>query len=211
MFKSLLIIIFTLYLGSCTSHSQSDHTSKPTLVKHTRELQKRRPDQWVFDQIKGQTIYFKNGKQFTTNLFNLHYIGQLNTENKDPYLIISGTNCNECDENLSVFIHFPSDGPMQSEAEQTRYNYPGNERDYMNGQLNFSARMFYGNCDPNNRSVVWLQKSLNDNAAFEYAIFKVEVVDDRLQESMKRIDLKTYKSFRPLCHELPGIDVTSEP
>jgi hypothetical protein len=52
-------------------------------------------------------------------------IGQLRTTKKAPYFILSGTTCTECDENISIYIHSPSDGAMKNEGEQRRFAYSG--------------------------------------------------------------------------------------
>lgn len=59
-----------------------------------------------------------DGSKFKTSLYGMKVIGQLRTTKKVPYFILSGTTCTGCDENVSIYIHSPSDGPMKNEAEQ---------------------------------------------------------------------------------------------
>ena len=64
---------------------------------------------------------------FKTTLYHLKVIGELTTVRKLPYYILSGIGCHECDANVSIYIHSPSNGPMKNEAEQKRFDYPGRE------------------------------------------------------------------------------------
>jgi hypothetical protein len=66
-----------------------------------------------------------DGSKFKTALYGMKVIGQLRTTKKAPYFILSGTTCTECDENISIYIHSPSDGAMKNEGEQRRFAYSG--------------------------------------------------------------------------------------
>jgi len=165
----------------------------------------------VFDKIVDQAIYFSNGKQFETNLYDLKYIGQLQTKNKVPYLILSGRTCQECDENISIYVYSPSDGQMKNESERQRYSYPGKEFNYSNNKLVFESRMFYGKCLSDDRdSVVWIQKELNNENKFEIKTFIIEVIEDKLKETIMDDNLLINDLIKN-CNELPGIDIVSEP
>jgi hypothetical protein len=167
---------------------------------------------WYLEKIIEKTLYFKNNKTFRTNLYDLHYIGQLKAKHKAPFLVLSGRSCKECDENLSIFIHSPSDGAMKNEANQIRYSYPGKEFDYATNSLIFESRMFYGNCVSNKEDcIVWVQKKINNNGLFENSILTVQVNNDELKESIENVDSLNLRRFLPKCKELTGIDVTSEP
>src|SRR5882672_8393421 len=74
-----------------------------------------------------------DGSKFKTSLYELKVIGQLKTEYKLPYHILSGRGCQECDEHTSIYIHSPSDGPMKGEAGEPRFTYPGRETNYEDG------------------------------------------------------------------------------
>ena len=212
-FSAITLIVL---IASCSRNSdKKDVKSKTSLqsqaVKKVDTV--TTPDSaWYFEKVVGQTLYFKNNKTFKTNLYDLHYIGQLKAKHKAPYMILSGRNCNECDENISIFIHSPSDGPMKNEAEQIKYRYPGKELDYATNKLIFESRMFYGDCMANtNDCIVWVQKKLNDKGVFENSTLTVEVNNDKLKESTESKDSLTLKKLFPKCKELPVINVTSEP
>jgi hypothetical protein len=212
---NFLEITLIVLMTSCSGNSDKKVKKKTSL--QTQAINRvdtvTIPDSaWYFEKVIGQTLYFKNNKTFKTNLFDLHYIGQLKAKHKAPYLILSGRNCNECDENISIFIHSPSDGPMKNEAEQITYSYPGKEFDYATNKLIFESRMFYGDCIVNtNECIVWVQKKLNDNGVFKNSTLTVEVNNDKLKESIESKDSITLKKLFLKCKELPGINVTSEP
>jgi hypothetical protein len=67
------------------------------------------PSEWLFDKVDGSKLVFKDEQIFETNLFELAYIGQVSIDSKAPYLIFSGRDCNECDANISIYVHSPSD------------------------------------------------------------------------------------------------------
>jgi hypothetical protein len=209
-FNLVIVTIIALIIFSCNgnNHNNGKDTIKSGMVEtHTP------PDDntWIFDKVVDKTIYFKFNKKFTTNLYDLKYIGQLTTKNKAPFLILSGRGCDECDANISIYIHSPSDGPMKDESAQPRYGYPGKEIDYANGDLISESRMFYGDCLNNRNSVIWLQKTLMENGKFESSIFSAEIVDGKLKETSKVVDSLSLKNYIPKCKELPGTKFTSEP
>jgi hypothetical protein len=211
--KYINLIIITLIAFVLFSCNGSNSTNIKDTIKAPIVETLIQPDvnAWIFDKVVGQTIYFKFNKKFITNLYDLKYIGQLKTRNKAPYLLLSGRGCNECDANISIYIHSPSDGSMKDESIQPRYDYPGKEVDFANNSLISESRMFYGDCLNNNNNVVWLQKMPNDKGKFNYSVFSVEVIADKLKETSKTIDSLTLKNYAPKCKELQGINVTSEP
>jgi len=158
-----------------------------------------------------------DGSRFTTSLYGLKVVGQLRTSKKLPYFILSGRSCYECDENISIYIHSPSDGPMKNEAEQRRFLYPGRETDYRDGKPLYEARMFFGDCIPSQpNAVVWFQRQLGDDKKWHEGVFLVTVKDDSLTTQELRHDLPTLGNARDAvqkgnCHELAGVDRPSEP
>ena len=210
-FKSLLFLLFclTLLFISCTYFS-NDKSEK--IRKHSAANKHKA---WQFDKIVGQTIYFKNGKKYETKLYDLKYIGQLQTKHKAPYLILSGRGCDECDAGTSIYIQSPSDGPMKDEAGQTRYEYPGNERDFESNELLLKSHMYFtkGN-KPDANYVIWLSKRLLENNSWIDQFFIVTVKNDSLKETMKLgkdIPNDKLPALLKPCIELKGVDYTSEP
>ncbi len=66
-----------------------------------------------------------DGSKFQTNLYDMKVIGPLRTVHKLPYYVMSGVGCQECDANMSIYIHSPSDGPMEDEGSQPRFDLSG--------------------------------------------------------------------------------------
>ena len=171
--------------------------------------------EWIFDKVVKQSLIFKNGKSFETNLYELDYIGQVMTANKAPYLIFSGRHCDECDANISVYIHSPSDGPLTIDHGQNRYQYPGNERDFENDSLLYMSRAFYGQVLENKQGVIWYQKTLTEDNTWINDIFLVDITDGKKKEmTMKNLGqlrqtLDLMKNGK--CKAIKSMDFTSEP
>ncbi|MES2810384.1 MAG: hypothetical protein V4619_17250 [Bacteroidota bacterium] len=180
---TLFITIIVLFACACNSKKvdKNEVSNEQSVVSKDSSTDNA---SWVFERVVGRTVYFKYGKKFETTLYDLKYIGQLGARGKAPYLILSGRGCTECDANISIYIHSPSDGPMEEEAMQARSAYPGKERDYETDSLLFESRVFYGNCT-NTQSIVWLQKTYLENGTFESSIFSMSVVDNKLKETLK--------------------------
>ena len=208
--KKILIVLFSILFSLKTqlkSKSRDFASDKRSRLDTSYKSKK-----WNFTKIVGQTLYFSNGKKFKTNLFDLKYIGQLKTKAKAPYLILSGRSCNGCGANASIYVHSPSDGPMEEEARQVRYSYPGREFYYLDNTLVFESKMFYGSClKEKSDCVVWVQRELNEKKIFEMSILILEVENDTLKESYIKND--SYLTAKQLlnCIELEGIETTSEP
>ena len=162
-------------------------------------------------------VTLSDGSKFQTTLYDLKVIGKLSTKKKFPYYILSGVGCNGCDANTSIYIHSPSDGPMKNEGEQTRFSYPGSEKDYQNGQIVSKTRMFFGDClstYPN--AVVWFYRMLGDDKKWHDGVSVAEVKEDRLITTELQGELPKPKDTEVairtgLCHELPGIAAYTEP
>src|ERR1035437_1486831 len=157
-----------------------------------------------------------DGSKFKTTIYGMKVIGRLRTIKKLPYLILSGTTCTECDENISIYIHSPSDGPMKNEGKQLRLSYPGQEIDYQSGQVEYEGRMFYGDCLPAHpNAVVWFDRTLGDDEKWHHGVWVVEVKEDHLVTTELHGDLPELSDAQTAvrtgqCHELPGIRRNSE-
>jgi hypothetical protein len=158
-----------------------------------------------------------DGSKFKTTIYGMKVIGQLRTARKVPYFILSGTTCTECDENISIYIHSPSDGAMKNEAEQRRFAFPGRATDYLTGQPVYEAKMFFGNClatHPN--AVIWFERGIGDDKKWHSSVSVAEVKNDRLLVSELREQLPKLTDVQEVvrnrrCQELPGIDGPTEP
>lgn len=166
---------------------------------------------WVFDKIVDKTIYFSSGRQFNIDLYDMKYVGQLQTKNKSPYLILSGRDCYECDENISIYIYSPYSGLIKGKWVVNRYTYPGKEHDYEDNKILFESRMFYGSClKGRGDSIVWIRKEHNDKENFENSTYILEVANDDFKETILKNDSLLDEVIKN-CNELPGIDYFPEP
>jgi hypothetical protein len=188
------------------NHSSSNFVASKVLMIDTEVIESKL---WKVKKIYGKNIYFENGKILTTNLYNLRYIGQLPAIAKAPFLILAGKDCKECDENLSIYIQSPSDGPLKQKP--VRYSYPGTEYDYENKDVNIECRFFYGKLTNGRYGALWIQNEKNESGKYNKSVFKVELIKDVLKESTSNYDSSTVNLLIKSCKELPGIKTTSEP
>jgi hypothetical protein len=178
--------------------------------------QKNLPQSTVPDDVTG-VLTLSDGSKFATALYNMKIIGQLRTAKKIPYFILSGTTCTECDENISIYIHSPSDGPMKDEATQPRFSYPGREKDYETGKLVYDAKVFFGDClASRTNAVIWFEHWSGDDKKWHSSISVAEVKNDNLAvskldgASVKLSDVQAAVR-NGKCWEIPGVDRSSEP
>ena len=210
LFLTSSIIIPVLHAGA----QRQEVRSSPN--KPSRHSTRGNANQtWQFDKVRKDRIIFKDGKQFRTNLFGLKYIGRLPAKTKAPYLILAGTTCRDCDENLSIYLHSPSDGAMPPEERAPRYPYPGEVFHYETKELIYDSRFFY-NGPPSHREadVAWYQRELNDSSRWVTSIYTVKVLGDTLSESTVTDPGEIARLLRILTasyKELKGIEMTSEP
>ena len=163
------------------------------------------------------TVTFPDKSSFPTTLYNLRYLGQLQTKKKKPYLVLAGRGCFECDANTAIYIHSPSNGPMKGEAEQERYSYPGRYKDYMTGKLVDKIRAFLGVCIPGRREgVAWYMQRMDEKGKWQVGFFIAEVVNDEIQtqyllKPKEKLGETLQFVKQGICKELPGIDGSTEP
>jgi hypothetical protein len=126
--KLRFILLFEIVLLTKSGgHSKKINNSVAIIQKASNE--------WIFEKVAGSVLKFKNGKEFNTHLYDLNYIGMVPNGNKTPFLIFSGRDCDECDANISIYIHSPSNGHLKIENGENRYGFPGSERDFENKNI----------------------------------------------------------------------------
>lgn len=156
-------------------------------------------------------------KRYDTVVFSPRLHGQLKREHGEPYLVFSGLGCTECDINRSIYIHSPSDAPIENGERTARYSYPGRYFDVNSNALAERVRMFIGRCLPHAKEgVLWLMRRKEHSGAWETSYFVARVDGDQLfadyvsKESVPMNGLK--KSVAEgICKELPGRDFYNEP
>jgi hypothetical protein len=139
-------------------------------------------DTWTFSKSVGSTLIFKEGPKIVTDLFELEYLGQIDKDEKAPFLIYSGRDCDECDANIAIYFNSPRNGKLQVGAGQNAYGYPGKERDYLTDSLLYEARAFYGEVFKGVQGIVWFQKTLMEDGSFQPNIFLAKIVEDSIAD-----------------------------
>jgi hypothetical protein len=192
-----------------------DSTSKPMKTQLLEQQTDAKKLIWDFEKIEGNKLYFKNGEQLKTSLYELKYIGQVPNGNKAPFLILSGRDCDECDANISIYIFSPADGPLKVENGENSYSLPGTERDLEDKNILFKARAFYGLVLSNIKGVIWYQNQLMENGTWKKSIFLVNLNHpDKKEISMKdtgQLQETLNLLKQGLCKEIPGVAYNSEP
>ncbi len=209
----LICILFeVVLLTAFSTPDEKKHIAKSLIHQ---SAQTKNVDEWLFDKVDGKVLKFKNRKLFNTNLYNLKYIGQIANDNKAPFLVFSGQDCDECDANISIYIHSPSDGHLNIENGKNRYGFPGTERDIENNKPLLKSRAFYGQVLPGIKGVIWYQNQLMENNTWQKSIFLVNLNAGIKKETTSK-DIEKLKVTLQLlkqgsCKEIKGIEYSSEP
>lgn len=151
-----------------------------------------------------------NGKWYQTQLYNFKFIDSLKDRDGNIYFIMAGTDCTECDENISIYIRSPY-ATVENVNEQSRYSYPGKERDYETGKLISETRMFYGSCLDNSACVVWTQKYRDDKGKSTKDMFVLRPEKGSLVEMRIPYSDSILALLKKNCRELAGSEMSSEP
>ena len=171
--------------------------------------------EWIFDKVAAQTLQFKNGKSYSTDLYDLKYIGQIANNSKAPFLIFSGRECFECDANISIYIHSPANGHMNVQNGENRYTFPGTEKDFENNRIISRCHAFYGQVLPGVKGVIWYQEELTTKNTWQKSTFLVNLTNGTKKETKskgeEKLKLTQQLLAQGLCKEIKGIDITSEP
>ena len=211
MTRKIYILIAVLLLGCTTKNNEKASGQLPdtSLTKNQTQTV------WLFDKVVGSKLVFKDSKSFETNLFELKYIGQLEQEGHAPFFIFSGRDCDECDENISIYIHSPEQGQLAVANGQNRYQYPGTEKDYESDTIFYQARTFYGQVLENFKGVIWYQNQLLENGKRESSVFLSYIDNNSIKDTLfaGNGNLKQTISLmnKGLCIEIKGREYTSEP
>src|ERR1035437_3248128 len=204
--RRLTIILTAIILLSCGSKTNLKNRSNQSLDR--LKIGAQATNDWTFKKVEKSKLVFKNGKTFETNLYNLEYIGQFRAENKAPFLIFSGRECEDCDANISIYIHSPSDGKIVVAYGQNRYEYPGTEKDYQSDTVLLTSRAFYGQVLENVHGVIWYENELLENGKMGKDIFLRHLVNgslkDTIFEDKGEISETLNLMKKGLCKEIKG-------
>jgi hypothetical protein len=166
--------------------------------------------------VSDHILEWPDGRRFITTLFGVRVVGQLSATTKLPFLILSGRGCTECDADESIYIHSPSDGPMQNEGSQPRFSYPGRLSSYLDGSLLSRSRMFWGRClADRGPGIIWFQQEKQQDGTWKPSVYSAEIIGDNVKSDFQippppiQTTLGRVKSGA--CRELRGRNMTSEP
>lgn len=206
------LLCVLLLVSSCTTNTENKEARKIDIVKQARTKDN---NDWTFEKTFGSVLKFINEKEYNTNLFELKYIGQIQNGEKAPFLIFAGRECDECDANVSIYIHSPSNGLLNVENGENSYQYPGEERDFENDSLLYKSRAFYGQVLPNINGIIWYQNQLMENNSWQKSVFLIDVDQSGKIDSVLK-DFGQLKQTldllkKGLCTEIKGLKYTSEP
>jgi hypothetical protein len=211
--KSSFIALVLIILIDACNDSKVKHMSNSS-ADHTLGVN-RSAAKWAVSRINRSTIEFRNGEHVNTHLYEFKYLGQIENGDRAPFLIFSGRDCDECDENISIYIHSPSNGDLNVVNDENRYEYPGTEKDYENHTLVYKARAFFGEVLPGIKGVIWYQRQLMEDNSLQSSVFLVKLIDGLKKDTVfkntanLKVTLDLLRNGR--CHEITGIDYTSEP
>lgn len=222
--KTLLYLIVATLFYACGSNEKNvdsdkkfnlEQTSKTLQTDQKEETKKQDVTNWEFLKVNNDTLVFKGGNSFKTNLFDLEYIGQVKADQKAPYLIFSGRDCEECDANISLYIHSPSDGKLEVENGENRYQFPGIETDFETDSLLYTSKAFFGKILENKFGVIWYENNLLENGKMGKSTFitfiKNGILKDTIFADHKDLN-ETIRLFNEgLCKEIKGRKYHSEP
>ncbi|WP_400193027.1 hypothetical protein [Hymenobacter sp. B81] len=204
--------------GSCTINRETlttaaDESSKPA-AKPAAAAQAQK-DAWLFQQVAGSVLKFRDGQEYDTRLLQPAYIGQIANGRQAPYLIFAGRYCNQCDANPGLYIHSPANGTLAVANGQNRYARPGTEHYYADYSPIYRARAFYGQVLDNTKGVIWYQQHRQADNSWRKSVFLVALTpggqrDTTLaDQGQLATTLKLLKQGQ--CREIEGSDYPSEP
>jgi hypothetical protein len=209
--KSLLYILTIVFLFGCGSSTNKQSGRLSDTINNDSLSQ----TDWTIDKVSDTKLIFKDGKSFDTKLYQLEYIGQIPVDKKAPYLVFSGRDCKECDANISIYIHSPSDGQLIVGDGKNCYAYPGSEKDYETNNVLYKARAFYGQVLKNIKGVIWYQSQLLMNGKMNQSVFLSHIVNGSLKDTTFTDNGLIKETLNLLnkgqCKEIQGREYTSQP
>ena len=156
------------------------------------------------------TVFFANGSQLLTDLFDIHSLGQLHRPDAAPFLILAARGCTNCDINESIYIVSPTAGPFVNPRSERRFAYPGDLLTLFGDTLLETSRMFVGSCLPDRSPlVIWFHHFRADSTMWRDTVFLAEPYGDSLVSDFARSPLPdsavVLAAVRSgTCYEVPG-------
>lgn len=170
-----------------------------------------RENQLEASKTLGQSSEEHNNLPDLSYLFDRNIIGKFST-GKNEWYLVSGRLCQNCDENVAIYLAAKNEILGYDSLKLQNYSYPGRLYSF-DEELLFEARVLYGDClNASKKTIIWIQREKNNETWVE-STFIVELTDTSLVKRFTRFDSKELeKKIRSgLCFELAGRDITSEP
>jgi hypothetical protein len=168
-----------------------------------------------YDRTDSSTIRFKDGVEFETGLYDLEYHGQVQRHGALPWLIMAGRHCQECDADLALYVHSPSDGPLISEFGTNARYHPGRILDGETGEPWYQARTFFGEVLAETGGVIWYERILHADGTIQEVTTLLDLDGEIPVESQfmdqERLPRTLELMSRGLCREIPGRDQFAAP
>ncbi len=210
MFKYLFG--FSIILCACASplNESTEASIDPPATRYDPD-----PIPLIYDRTDSATIYFDGDRKFETGLFDLRYIGQVQHHGGMPWLIMAGRHCAQCDAELALYIHSPSDGPLISAAGANAHYFPGRILDGETGEPWYEGRAFYGEVIAETGGVIWFERIAQADGTVQEITTLVDLDGEAPIEQQfldqERLSKTLELMSRGLCREIPGIDQTAAP
>lgn len=155
-------------------------------------------------------LVYGAGIQYKTVVFEPKLLGLLKAKGREPFLVFSGVGCNECDMNRSIYIHTPSDPPMESGQHGNIYSHPGKYYEDDEKTLYKTIRMFVGACLPKEKEgVVWFQNAKLKTGKWKRSTFIARIEGQQLLDKYVPNQSITLREVlvsvkKEICTEVPG-------
>jgi hypothetical protein len=162
-------------------------------------------------------ITLSSGSAINTDLAEAKLIAVLKSDSGRSFALIAGRDCIDCDENTSLYIADLGDRGSLAELSHSRNFYPGVYRDYESGAVVQKVRAFFGKClAAKSDSLVWFVDFRSDSNQWIKAEDAVDLKAGVLAHEMHNTDQPDLSAVLGAahtgqCHEIPGVDVTTEP
>lgn len=154
------------------------------------------------------------------NLYEKRLIGEIVlSENK--WYIVSGRSCNNCDENISIYL-FPENSQMVKSKKPIkvtdRFTHPGKVYHYTDKKLIYESSTFFGKCFDNfDNVIIWVERGINDETnEWEESLYFIQLYNNTTIESWIDVELVLLKEIdkhiaEGNCFEIEEINQISEP
>jgi hypothetical protein len=139
----------------------------------------------VAGEPKYSTLIYGNGKEYKTNFYDAHLLGELSVRGNGPILVYSGRPSlpcalPDCDSETTVYFQSTSEEPSTFGRS---LSYPGNYYASESGKLVARVRMFIGRCIDSREGVAWFIENLEKPPPQPNSLLTSQVMFEFVNES----------------------------